>query len=632
MTAASALFHRNVLLLSNVIAPSDEFNTHFHKGMFDKPNTTGFIHVSHYLLTIYDSERFKKLVEWPVICKKTEVKYRNTVKDFLKVVSLENPDMRFPNILTSHLIHAGGKKVTIIMCKLSEVAMRKYLITSQSKIGNYNVILAPQGREGGSLGKEFLQKTNAKRCSNISNVHGNLSAMSKTTETILKNEKKILSDIRMEIFKTEKLITTISNDAPVHPSVKKRITDPNDEDVIQMWKSNINDSLNYLKKKKTILRNMEELSCKIINVMPNNSSDTNILDAKQLQKVNYLGISELFPHDIQCLLFQLYKDEKLVFHTFIFLFNLLLTRLHQRLSSTPPENFSKCLLQIGASCEDMKKALTIFETYLLDVTKKLSETENILHQTNVVKIHDDTVSPIINNVLLMASPVIRIDTDSNNEESDLQKLVQFTPVEAVRKSLFSRYERLKENYTPRELELEENLLVTRINFDDTIMSASNEKSRLRTISMSSKKCLSPFKHTEKYSRLFSTRVKRTNRTANSSVISAPGSSKAHSTAIINAIEEMHISELGVNISTNSVEFVTSEKCPIDHQDKFKDISDLKDIVNDLPSKPDIEITGNCDNNIVGTKQKAQRRCSIGDLVERYKKILERSNRTSSTLE
>jgi len=39
--------------------------------MFDKLNITGFIYVSHYLLTIFDVERFKKLVEWPVICKKT---------------------------------------------------------------------------------------------------------------------------------------------------------------------------------------------------------------------------------------------------------------------------------------------------------------------------------------------------------------------------------------------------------------------------------------------------------------------------------------------------------------------------------------------------------------------------------
>jgi len=112
--AVSASFHRNVVLLNQLVPPDHDFkkifcevNTLFFfilsilfsehysflicliflggllpvtvtanvlQGMFDKPNTTGFIYVSHYLLTIFDVKRFKKLVEWPVICKKTEDK------------------------------------------------------------------------------------------------------------------------------------------------------------------------------------------------------------------------------------------------------------------------------------------------------------------------------------------------------------------------------------------------------------------------------------------------------------------------------------------------------------------------------------------------------------------------------
>lgn len=108
--------------------------------MFDKPNTAGFLHISYYLLTVYDSERFKKLIEWPVICKKTEAKYRNNVKDYLTIISAENPDIDFPPILTSHLIHAGGTKFTIIMWKLSEVVIRRYLIR-ESKIIIYKYII-----------------------------------------------------------------------------------------------------------------------------------------------------------------------------------------------------------------------------------------------------------------------------------------------------------------------------------------------------------------------------------------------------------------------------------------------------------------------------------------------------------
>jgi len=98
------------------------------QGMFDKPNTTGFIYVSHYLLTIFDVERFKKLVEWPVICKKTETKYRNNVKDYLNVIALENPDMGFPHVVTTYLLHASGTKFMTIMWKLSQLTLKTYIM------------------------------------------------------------------------------------------------------------------------------------------------------------------------------------------------------------------------------------------------------------------------------------------------------------------------------------------------------------------------------------------------------------------------------------------------------------------------------------------------------------------------
>lgn len=101
--------------------------------------------------------------------------------------------------------------------------------------------------------------------------------------------------------------------------------------------------------------------------------------------------------------------------------------MHHQLKSNPLETFSECLLQIEASCKDINEALNIFQTYSLEITKMLSETHNILREKNVVQIHDDTVLPIMNNVLL--SPFIKIDSDCSDEVSDLQKRVQFTPVE-----------------------------------------------------------------------------------------------------------------------------------------------------------------------------------------------------------
>lgn len=96
--------------------------------MFDKPNNAGFIQVSYYLLTIIDAERFEKLIEWPLMCKQMETKYRNNIRDYLNVIAAENPDVGLPNVLITYLHHASGTKFTTIMWKLSQFAIKKYLM------------------------------------------------------------------------------------------------------------------------------------------------------------------------------------------------------------------------------------------------------------------------------------------------------------------------------------------------------------------------------------------------------------------------------------------------------------------------------------------------------------------------
>lgn len=92
--------------------------------MFDKPNTVGFLHVSHYLSTVYDAKLFKETVRWPILCKRDEATYRIEMKNFLGLLSRDNPDINFPSVLMSHLIQSGGTKFQIIMWKLSQLALR----------------------------------------------------------------------------------------------------------------------------------------------------------------------------------------------------------------------------------------------------------------------------------------------------------------------------------------------------------------------------------------------------------------------------------------------------------------------------------------------------------------------------
>lgn len=97
------------------------------KGMFDRPNTAGFLHVSHYLSVVYDAKLFKRMVGWPILCKRDEVAYRAEIKGFFSLLSRDNPDVNFPPILISHLVHATGVKFMIIMWRVSQLALRAYI-------------------------------------------------------------------------------------------------------------------------------------------------------------------------------------------------------------------------------------------------------------------------------------------------------------------------------------------------------------------------------------------------------------------------------------------------------------------------------------------------------------------------
>lgn len=62
---------------------------------------------------------------------------------------------------------------------------------------------------------------------------------------------------------------------------------------------NISKSLNKIQTQNKALRDVEQVICKVNNIITNNSSDIKILNAKPLQKINYLEISELFSPDMQ---------------------------------------------------------------------------------------------------------------------------------------------------------------------------------------------------------------------------------------------------------------------------------------------------------------------------------------------
>lgn len=62
---------------------------------------------------------------------------------------------------------------------------------------------------------------------------------------------------------------------------------------------NISKSLNKIQIQNKALRDVEQVMYEVNNIITNNSSDIKILNAKPLQKINHLEISELFSPDMQ---------------------------------------------------------------------------------------------------------------------------------------------------------------------------------------------------------------------------------------------------------------------------------------------------------------------------------------------
>ncbi|XP_032686269.1 uncharacterized protein LOC116851192 [Odontomachus brunneus] len=630
--AISASFHRNVFLLNQLVPPSDSFKKHFREGMFDKPNTAGFIQVTYYLLTICDVERFRKLVEWPIVCKKTEAKYRNDVKDYLNTISLENPDIGFPPVLSTYLHHASGTKFMIVMWKLSQLTIRRYIMHNG---GNGEVLFAPKPGSIDELNKTYLQQSKANINRNIASHHRSCLQMEKAANSALAEEKEELAKIKAELFDKKQSMVKYIAEAPVDASIKQRLADVEDSEVIQMWKSSLKESVRYIRKRVGNLKDLEKICENINGIISNLLNNSKALDGKQLKEINCSVISELpFPPIVQCCLYKLYNDNKLIYNNFISLFTLILCQVYQSLRKNYLVDLSQCLLQVQASQEDMKSMYNVFKTLLTSIINYTEETENIVCKRNTTHITEQIALPLMKSVLLMPSPLIKINTNCADEKNDLHKLLQFTPGEIPHKSLFSRYTRRKQNHTP---DLRTNLLVSRIDINDMILS-NNENQSLNMRFMTPHVNRLHKKTIKKYTRLFSAGING-NVKANNSMISLSSNTQANSSIIENTIGK-EFNSWGSNLDENITRslfnlseepVMTAQYTPTNiSQDTIEETADVlnhefKIAKPELDELTEIEFVNDDNKGIVLKQDNTSRRRSISDLVERYKKVLETSN-------
>ncbi|KYN21278.1 hypothetical protein ALC57_06377 [Trachymyrmex cornetzi] len=616
--AITASFHRNVILLNQLVPPDHDFKKIFREGMFDKPNTTGFIHVSHYLLMIYDAERFKKVVEWPVICKKTETKYRNSVKDYLNVIALENPDIGFPRVVTTYLHHASGTKFITIMWKLSQLALKMYIMRD----GEHEVIFAPKPSLANDLVKTYLQQSKANINCDILSRHRNYVQMEKAANVALAREKEYLTKIKAELFDKKQSLAKCASSAPVTESIKQYLTNVENTDIVSMWKNSLNKNIQYIRKRYMMLSDLERTCEKTSGIISNLLNDSKALDSKQLEKINCSLISELpFPPEVQPrLTLKIISIYIIIYHNFIRLLTLILYQIYQCLRKDDLVDLSQCLLQVEASTEDMKSMCNVFKTFLVSITSSTEDVQNDLCVKSTERISEDkNVLPFVKNVLLMSSPLIKINTNCANQRNELQ----FTPTEIAHKSLFSRYIRHSKNYTP---DVKTNLYVSRINIDSHTMLNSNEKQELRFVTPKMNQLLN------------SSMMSLQSLTQSNSAVASIEEISSSSDFNLDTITKSFISwsKESSTVSYSSAQFapIKQNVSKVASQQQAKNKLDHKIKVNkpELDEFTEVQIVNDDDKSTIVKHENDSKRRSISDLVERYKKILEISNSVTAKLE
>lgn len=118
----------------------------------------------------------------------------------------------------------------------------------------------------------------------------------------------------------------------------------------------------------------------------------------------------------------------MVYHNFIRLFTLVLYQIYQCLRKEDLVDLSQCLLQVEASAEDMKSMCNVFKSFLASMINSMEETQTFLCGKSIERISEENVLPFVKSVLLMPSPLIKINTNCADERNGTQ-LLQFTPGE-----------------------------------------------------------------------------------------------------------------------------------------------------------------------------------------------------------
>ncbi|XP_011704464.1 PREDICTED: uncharacterized protein LOC105459850 isoform X1 [Wasmannia auropunctata] len=438
ITAISSSFYKNVLLLTQVVPPSVEFQRHFKKGMFDKPNTAGFLHVSHYLSVVCDAKLFKRMVKWPILCKTDEATYRVEMKSLLCVLSRDNPDLNFPTILMSHLIQSGGIKFQIIMWKLSQLALRTHVNRElQGELLN-----APCTSPVQDLTIAYINSIIAQKCSVIMGTHKKTEKILKAANYFLSSEIERSNACKSEIFDRRENIKKLVLDLPAHPLIQKRLIDVEDSNVTDLWRRSIFKKIQYIYRKNEELNELEESSSRLCKLVLRINSNSVTIEAYKFPEIRCDSL--LYTQsETQHLIRNLHANGSIVFSSLLSLLHLTFTQiLHHHGNIADLSDLSRCLPFVQNACKKMKSLQTLFGALNTRIDGMCRNERYTSREIKDVSVYFDADSAsIVNRNILLQSPKVSFNFNQCTDDDLFYERLCSSPTKGKRKHLFKRYKR-----------------------------------------------------------------------------------------------------------------------------------------------------------------------------------------------
>ncbi|KAK1122672.1 hypothetical protein K0M31_009115 [Melipona bicolor] len=428
-------FYKNVFLLMQVVPASYECTKYFKKGMFDKPNTAGFIHVSHYLLSVHNEKRFQKLVIWPILNKTDEKRYRAEIKEYLETLANENSDINFPPILMSHLLQAGGKKVLILMWKISEISLRAYI----TRPCQMQLLQFPNIGDTKNITETYLTLKNIEKNHIISIFYENIKISLESFKEYMWCISVDLLKVQTAIFETknnlEKLVATL----PVNSLIAKRLIDIDDTDIMNSWKESIDQNIKFLSQKNSKLNKLKTLSSTLHDLILVLCVNHKILDGRNLQKINSRTWSFCLIGNSQLVNDGLYMNGCLMFSILLMKFNQILKQIEYYLKIHKLSDLSNCDQKIIQHCKRMKSMKEMSEELIEQISDNLNNVQCSLQKKTVDCTLDEDLLNFTGLETILNSPKLNLSATYIHEEK-ISKVLAFSE-EGRYKHLFKRYKR-----------------------------------------------------------------------------------------------------------------------------------------------------------------------------------------------